>query len=106
MSAIKKKIRLKFRHEVLERDGHKCRICGVATKTLDAHHIIDRKEMPNGGYVKENGITLCSIHHRFAETFHNTGAALEGWHPDDLFKLIGSSQKKAITESKRLSRHA
>lgn len=30
-----------------------------AERDLDAHHITDRNEMPNGGYVPENGISLC-----------------------------------------------
>ena len=51
----KQKVREDFRNSVFERDGHKCKICGSNDK-LDAHHITDRNEMPNGGYVKENGI--------------------------------------------------
>jgi len=54
----KKTIREHFRNEVLERDGNKCKFC-PRTDSLDAHHITDRHDMPNGGYVKENGITLC-----------------------------------------------
>lgn len=34
--------------------------------------INDRHEMPNGGYAKENGITLCPQHHMAAEKFHMT----------------------------------
>ena len=55
----KQHIRDKFRNDVLERDGYKCKVCGMGGVKLDAHHITNRKQMPNGGYVKENGISLC-----------------------------------------------
>ena len=48
----KKQIRENFRNTVFERDGHKCLVCNRSDVKLDAHHIIDRHEMPNGGYVK------------------------------------------------------
>lgn len=70
----------------------------------DAHHITDRALMPNGGYVQENGITLCPECHRKAETFHETGTALPGWSPDDLYRKVGSSREEAETASKRLNR--
>lgn len=49
---MKKKqlVRAKFRDEVFRRDKHKCVFCDV-TENLDAHHITDRNEMLNGGYV-------------------------------------------------------
>jgi len=58
--------------------------------------------MPNGGYVKENGISLCPGCHEKAEVFHNTGAALPGWSPDDLYKMIGSTYEQALRASHRL----
>jgi 5-methylcytosine-specific restriction endonuclease McrA len=115
MSANKKSIRENFRNSVFERDKHKCRICGrhAADVHMDSHHITDRSEMPNGGYVKENGISLCdapqadgapSCHSR-AEQFHiSEGKTWEpGLHPDDLYKMIGSSKEKAIRASERLA---
>ena len=59
----KKKIREDFRNSVFDRDGHKCKMCGNPKAKLDAHHITDRSLMPNGGYVKENGIYLCEDLH-------------------------------------------
>ena len=59
----------RFRAAVFGRDGFTCRGCGFASTperaedALDAHHITDRNEMPNGGYVAENGITLCEVCH-------------------------------------------
>lgn len=58
--------------------------------------------MPNGGYVKENGITVCEEHHMMAEEYHSTGTALPGFHPDDLYKVIGSSKEEAYRASLRL----
>ena len=73
----KKRVRAAFRSAVLERARYRCDMCGKPGKDrqggdshskfhaddpslvpLDAHHITDRNEMPNGGYVKENGISL------------------------------------------------
>lgn len=102
MSSEKKKIRQAFRDSVFDRDSHACRVCNVEVSNLDAHHITDRNLMPNGGYVKENGISLCPQCHEKAEVFHSTGTALPGWAPDDLYKMIGSNYDRAIVESKRL----
>ena len=72
---------------------------------LDAHHITDRSEMPNGGYVHENGIALCPECHIKAEKFHQTNGQdwEQGFHPNDLYLKIGSSHKKAYVASERLS---
>lgn len=99
--------REKFREAVFSRDNHKCRVCGKKDVKLDAHHITDRNEMPNGGYVKENGITLCDTEtgcHWKAEIYHNSGGEdwLEGFHPNDLYALIGSSHEKAVAASEKL----
>lgn len=100
---LKRQIRQQFRNEVFERDGHKCAFC-ECTENLDAHHITDRSEMPNGGYVKENGITLCPEHHLAAEKFHITeGKEWEpNMHPDDLYRMINSSFELAYSKSQRL----
>lgn len=54
-----------FRNSVFERDKWKCVICGK--KGIDAHHIIERRLFPDGGYYVDNGATLCSEHHIQAE---------------------------------------
>lgn len=106
MSNEKKQIRANFRTETFARDGHKCKACGWAVfnaeHQLDAHHITDRNLMPNGGYVKENGISLCPPCHEQAEVFHSTGTAAPGFSPDDLYKLIGSTYEQAVKASERL----
>lgn len=102
MSQKKKEIRIHFRDDTFARDGHRCKVCGNASLPLDAHHITDRNLMPNGGYVPENGITLCPGCHEKAEVFHNTGTPLEGWSPQNLYDMIGSSYDLAVRASNRL----
>jgi len=105
----KKDIRDNFRNEVFKRDNFSCKMCGVKgnEETLDAHHITDRNEMPNGGYVKENGITLCkSICHLKAEKFHITnGNEFElNFHPKDLYEKINSNYEKAFKKSEMIKK--
>jgi 5-methylcytosine-specific restriction endonuclease McrA len=96
----KKEIRANFRKEVFTRDNDKCRKCNEPA--IDAHHITDRHFIPNGGYVKENGISLCSECHEKAELYHEIGITELGYHPDDLYEIIGSSKELAIECSKNL----
>lgn len=111
MSSTKKSIRNSFRNAVFERDCYRCIICGfqsseaAAEQEIDAHHIVDRHAMPEGGYVKENGITLCKQGkncHLQAEQFHITGTAIPGLSPDDLYKKIHSSHEAALKASLKL----
>ena len=48
------------------RDGGKCVIC--QSNAVDAHHILDRKLFPDGGYVEDNGASVCSTCHSSCET--------------------------------------
>jgi len=103
----KKAVRAAFRKAIFERDGYRCRKCGNPTVDpitgLDAHHITDRNDpafQGTGGYVVENGISLCqSVCHPLAEQHHRTGEAHPGYAPDDLYALIGSSQEQAVAAS-------
>jgi hypothetical protein len=54
-----------FRESVFKRDGFSCVICGEPAK--DAHHIIERRLFPDGGYYLDNGASLCEKHHIEAE---------------------------------------
>lgn len=115
MGQKKKQVRAKFRKDVFDRDKMTCQVC-LAQRTeedLDAHHITDRSKMPNGGYVAENGITVCQNDveqghdltcHMRVEQFHiSNGESWEdGLHPDDLYNKIGSSLEIAISASERL----
>lgn len=124
----KKAIRAAFREAVFTRDKYRCRCCGIAGKDrqggdgwkklhkdaeekrladLDAHHIIKREWMPNGGYVADNGIAVCDLCHIKAEMFwdrHKTGMVETpiGFLPYDLFKLVGSNVSKAMIASRKL----
>ncbi|RYE94490.1 MAG: HNH endonuclease, partial [Myxococcales bacterium] len=106
----KERVRERFRAAVFRRAGHRCQGPGCSFRSreatsghdLDAHHITDRREMPHGGYVADNGIALCPTCHERAEVFHSTGTAVEGWHPDDLYRVIGSSREQAETASAKL----
>ena len=101
---MKSEYRQTFRKEVFTRDKNHCKCCPSNSKELDPHHITDRNEMPNGGYVVENGITLCKECHMKAEKYHMTSGKefTPGYHPDDLYKLIDSSKGKAFIKSQLL----
>ncbi len=115
MAKSKKQVRADFRQTVFERDRYRCAICRKPGRDrqggdgyrhfhpdskklveLDAHHITSRDLMPNGGYVKENGITLCDVCHVQAES-----DAL-GFQADDLYERIGSEYKIAVQASQEL----
>lgn len=103
-----KRLRKEFREGVFKRDGHHCVMCG-STIDLDAHHIVDRHKMPNDGYAISNGITLCGGErlgscHMKAEFFHIKEGKewIKEFHPDDLYKKIGSSKEKAIEDCEKL----
>ena len=95
----KKEIRIKFKVDTFARENNKCRCCGELA--VDAHHITDRNEMPNGGYVMENGISLCEACHIKAEKYHQTDGTEweDGFHPNDLYELINSSYDLAYEKS-------
>lgn len=115
MAEKKKKIRTKFRKDVFERDKFACVICGKQDKTLinkhdgdyksdilDAHHITNRNEMPSGGFVKENGVTLCQERcHILAEEYLQGISQIEEYSPESLYKKIGSTKEEAIVKSKK-----
>lgn len=75
-------------------------MCGKAAQ--DAHHITDRNDMPNGGYVLENGISLCSECHKLAEEYHISKGLkwIEGFHPNQLYAKVNSSYELALHISK------
>jgi 5-methylcytosine-specific restriction endonuclease McrA len=104
----KKQIRAEFRVAVLARDNLCCRCCGKpgydrqgepqeGRVPLDAHHIIPRDLMPNGGYVAQNGISVCDECHLKAEAGVESGFTYE-----ELYALIGSSEQEAIAASEEL----
>ena len=102
MSQKKKQIREDFRQSVFKRDGFKCVFCNE-TQNLDAHHITNREAMPNGGYVMENGITVCKVHHLECEKFYMENEICnEKYIPEKLYCIIKSSKEMAVLASERL----
>jgi len=55
-----------FREAVFERDNFLCVKCFAPA--VDAHHLIERRLWPDGGYHLDNGVSLCSVHHLQAES--------------------------------------
>ena len=114
---IKKQIRYNFRKAVFIRDSFKCVICGLEDSTLkqdpesnsfnsvwlDSHHIVPREKMPNGGYVKENGISLCKDGCHLKAEEYLQGVQHESFSPEELYKKIRSSYELAVKFSKRLN---
>lgn len=117
MNKKKKLKRAVFREVVFIRDNFRCVICGkedailkqdpvshsFISPVLDSHHITPREDMPGGGYVKENGISLCKDDcHLKAEEYLQGVSSDENFSPKALYKRINSSKEKAICASKRL----
>jgi 5-methylcytosine-specific restriction endonuclease McrA len=113
MSNKKKQVRAAFRADTFKRDGYRCCICkkpataDTAEAILDAHHINPREIMPGGGYVKENGISLCkgddgTSCHEKAEAYLQGESTDPTFAPDALYVLISSSREKATKASEKL----
>lgn len=120
----KKNTRNEFRTAVFSRDKYRCKCCGKPGKDrqggdghkkfhsnlkeslleeLDAHHISNRNEMPNGGYVAANGISVCESCHQKAEFYWNGFGELDpDFSPNSLYIKIGSSKEKATIDSQKL----
>lgn len=56
-----------FRTATLKRLGGRCCVAGCHEAAVDAHHIVERRLFPDGGYYADNGAPLCSPHHLAAE---------------------------------------
>lgn len=54
-----------FREGVFARDRHTCVFCDRPAE--DAHHIIERRLWPDGGYYLDNGASVCGEHHVLCE---------------------------------------
>lgn len=65
MSKPKLLTRDEFRASVFSRDKHTCVFCDAPA--ADAHHIIERRLWPDGGYYIDNGASVCSAHHMQCE---------------------------------------
>jgi len=54
-----------FREKVFARDNHTCVFCDKPAE--DAHHILERRLWPDGGYYLSNGASVCGEHHMACE---------------------------------------
>lgn len=54
-----------FREGVFARDKHTCVFCDKPA--VDAHHILERRLWPDGGYYLDNGASVCEEHHLMCE---------------------------------------
>lgn len=98
MSSQKKTVRRIFRQSValcgvpgVDRqggDGHQKFHKAEDPVELDAHHIENRNMFSHGGYVTENGISLCPTCHPRAE------CQVLGFKPEDLYPKVGLLRRK------------
>ena len=62
MKQVKKLLsREDFREQVLARFSGRCAFCDAVA--VDAHHIMERRLFPDGGYYLHNGAPVCHRHH-------------------------------------------
>lgn len=71
--------RKKFRKECKDRDSHTCIVPWCSKSVDDVHHIIERSEWSNGGYLPKNGASVCNKHHKYAERNHIPPQAFWLW---------------------------
>jgi hypothetical protein len=72
--------REEFRTAVFARDGNKCIVPGCDLPAQDAHHIIERALWTEeGGYLVDNGASVCGLHHIHAEKNFIPPQALRNW---------------------------
>lgn len=81
------------RDYILQRDEHKCQICGRETK-LHIHHMT--KRIDGGNHEPDNLITLCESCHRYVETL-DVERATKGCYKNALKYYDLEDQKRHIT---------
>lgn len=64
---MSKQERQKFREQCRDRDNNECIVPWCDGSAEDVHHIIERKLWDDGGYIPNNGASVCNYHHRHAE---------------------------------------
>ena len=68
-----------FRIAVFNRDRDTCVVPDCNKVAEDAHHIMERKLFPDGGYYADNGASLCEAHHIEAEATTISAQQLREW---------------------------
>lgn len=60
--------REEFHKKCFEREEDQCIVPWCTQKPDEAHHIIERDLWDDGGYILENGVSICNHHHQYAES--------------------------------------
>lgn len=60
--------RQEFRADCLDRDNGQCVVPWCPSEATEVHHILERSLWDDGGYVPDNGASVCNDHHQYAET--------------------------------------
>ena len=72
-----------FRNSVYKRDNYTCVVPNCGQQAIDAHHLIERAlwsdESEFGGYLPDNGVSVCEKHHKHAEKNFFPPQALRFW---------------------------
>lgn len=78
--------------EITKRDGYKCKVCG-SSDNVGVSSII-----PRFGYNIFNALLLCKYCNKLFAYYWQTNCKdySEGYHPDDLYKLINSNKERAL----------
>lgn len=96
-----------WKKSVLERDGHKCKLCS-STRLLCSHHIVEWDVDPSLRFDINNGITLCRGCHNKA---HFSGKSSwnkgKSWNQETKEKMkfakLGTKQSKETIEKRRIA---
>ena len=89
-----------FKACIFKRDYNRCKVCGDE-KDLVIHYICD--DLPNGGHVSENTITLCPRCKEHADACKLSKAFdHNGFKSDAFFNYIGSNLRMAKKASEKL----
>jgi hypothetical protein len=73
------KNRKAFRESCLKRDNHNCVVPWCDNEPDEVHHIIERAEWKSGGYIEDNGASVCNLHHQYAESDYIPPQAFWFW---------------------------
>lgn len=79
-----------FRRKVLSAYGHRCAVCGVQLRLLDAAHVLP-VDQPGSTDDTNNGVSLCALHHRAYDR------ALIAFDPDYIIH-VNTKQLADLTE--------
>ena len=87
-----------WRKKVLERDNHKCVVCGTGPKYLNVHHLIP-SEFKDFEFDVDNGITLCPSHHTLGKfSAHKNPLLFSCWLSNNFSELFDLASRRLADE--------